>query len=317
MRQTRTIQGKHMLSMTRKAFAIAALSALLGCASATAPEPYERTEPVPESELFTPTRFSAEITGQGPDVILIPGLTSSRDVWDATVAQLSATHRVHALQLSGFAGEPVGPAAEGPIVAPFVEELNRYIEHNHITRPAVIGHSLGGVSALMLARDHPGNVGRVMVVDALPFFSLLIDPNATAQSIEPQAAAARDQMLAQTPEEYFASQMFTMNRLVRTETLRFTAFNWTLQSDRSAVARGMYDIMTTDLRPDLASIQTPVTILYASDPAIAPEEAITQFYTGLYAPLPNHRLVRIRETYHYIPLDNPTALAAAVEEFLR
>jgi pimeloyl-[acyl-carrier protein] methyl ester esterase len=285
----------------------------LGCA--TAPE---ARDPTPEATLFTPTRFSAEITGEGPDVILIPGLTSSRDVWDATVAQLSATHRVHALQLSGFAGEPVGAAAgDGPIVQPFVDELNAYIEHNHITRPAVIGHSLGGVSALILARDHPTSVGRVMVVDALPFFSLLIDPAATSQSIEPQAAAARDQMLAMSNEQFAAGQAATITRLVRTESQRQIATDWSLESDRSAVARGMYDIMTTDLRPDLASIQTPVTIVYASDPAIAPEAAITQFYTGLYAPLPNHRLVQIRETYHYIPLDNPTAFAAAVEEFLR
>ena len=39
-----------------------------------------------------------------------------------------------------------------------------------------------------------------------------------------------------------------MARLVRTETLRLTVVDWSLASDRSAVARGMYDMMTTDLR---------------------------------------------------------------------
>lgn len=302
-----------MLSMTRKLFAVAALAALLGCASAP-----EAREPAPEAELFTPTRFSAEITGEGPDVILIPGLASSRDVWDQTVTQLSATHRVHALQLAGFAGEPIGAAAgEGAFVAPFVEELNHYIEHNHISHPAVIGHSLGGVSALMLAKNHPGNVGRVMVVDALPFFSLLIDPNATAQSIAPQAAALRDQMIAMPAEQFAAGQTATMARLVRTEALRPTITNWSIASDRGAVARGMYDVMTTDLRPDLASIQTPVTIVYAYDAVMGPEAAITGAYAGLYAPLPHHRLVKIDQSYHFVPLDNPTAFAAAVEEFLR
>jgi pimeloyl-[acyl-carrier protein] methyl ester esterase len=301
-----------MLNITRKLFAIAALGALFACASAP-----EAREPTPEATLFTPTRFSVEITGQGPDVILIPGLASSRDVWDQTVTQLSATHRVHAVQLAGFAGEPVGAASEGAIVAPFVEDLNHYIEHNHINRPAVIGHSLGGLSALILAKNHPANVGRVMVVDALPFFSVLINPAATAASIEPQAAAARDQMIAMTADQFAAGQSMTMARLVRTESLRSTAVAWSIATDRSAMARGMYDVMTTDLRGDLASIQTPVTIAYAYDPVMGAEAAITGGYTALYTPLPNHRLVKIDQSFHFVPLDNPVAFAAAVEEFLR
>jgi pimeloyl-[acyl-carrier protein] methyl ester esterase len=302
-----------MLVITRKLFAAATVAALLGCASAP-----QAREPTPEATLFTPTRFSVEIAGQGSDVILIPGLASSRDVWDQTVAQLSATHRVHAIQLAGFGGEPVGAAAgDGPVVAPFVEELSRYIEHNHIERPAVIGHSLGGFSALMLAKAHPSSVGRIMIVDALPFFSVLIDPNATAASIEPIAAGARDQMLAQTPEQFAAGQTIGLNRLVRTENLRATALNWSLASERTAVARGMYDVMTTDLRGDLASIQTPVTIVYAYDAAMGPEAMITGLYTSQYAPLPNHRLVKVDESFHFVPLDNPAAFATAVEEFLR
>jgi pimeloyl-[acyl-carrier protein] methyl ester esterase len=301
-----------MLAIARKLFVAAAVATLIGCASAP-----EAHEPTPEATLFTPTRFSVEITGQGPDVILIPGLASSRDVWDATVTQLSATHRVHAVQLAGFAGEPVGAASEGAIVAPFVEELNTYIQHNHIEHPAIIGHSLGGVSALMLAKDHPESVGRVMVVDALPFFSLLIDPNATALSIEPRAATLRDLMIAMSADQFATLQTSTMNGLVRTETLRPTAVAWSLSSDRSAVAHGMYDVMTTDLRAHLASIQTPVTIVYANDPVIAPEARITGLYTNLYAALPNHRLVKVDQSFHFVPLDNPPAFAAAVTEFLR
>lgn len=283
---------------------VVAVAMLAGCASAS-------------RQAYAPTRFSVEVTGQGPDVILIPGLASSRDVWDATVVQLSATHRVHVLQLAGFAGEPVGAASEGEIVHPFVHDLHRYIEANRIARPAVIGHSLGGLSALMLARHHPENVGRVMVVDALPFFSLLIAGDATEESITPRAAGARDAMLAMSSEDFAAGQMLTMNRLVRTEALRPTVAGWSLASDRSVMARAMYEVMTTDLRGDLVSIQTPVTIVYAHDPTMGPAPAITGFYTNLYAPLPNHRLVRVDQSYHFIPLDQPAAFAAAVDEFLR
>lgn len=294
-----------MTGLTRKVFILAAVSAVAACATAS-----ETREP------YAPARFSVEVTGQGPDVILIPGLASSRAVWDATVAQLSANHRVHAVQLAGFAGEPAGAAGEGEVVHPFVHDLHRYIETNHIERPAIIGHSMGGLSALMLASHHPESVGRVMVVDALPFFSVLIDPNATAQTVEPIAAAARERMMAMSAEDFAASQMLTMNRLVRTEAMRFTVWNWSLASDRSVMARAMYDVMTTDLRGDLTAIQTPVTVVYANDPSIAPEAAIVGLY-GAYAALPNHRLVRVDQSYHFVQLDQPAAFAAAVDEFLR
>jgi pimeloyl-ACP methyl ester carboxylesterase len=92
---------------------------------------------------------------------------------------------------------------------------------------------------------------------------------------------------------------------------------WSLDSDRSAVARAMYDVMTTDLRADLPAIQTPVTIVYAYDAAMGPEAAISGAYAGLYAPLPHHRLVKIDQSFHFVPLDQPEAFAAAVAEFLR
>jgi|CXWL01.1.fsa_nt_gi pimeloyl-ACP methyl ester carboxylesterase len=264
------------------------------------------------------TRFSVEVTGRGPDVILIPGLASSRDVWGAAIAQLSTTHRVHAVQLAGFAGEAAGVAAgEGPVVAPFVEELARYIDDNDIARPAIIGHSLGGLSALMLAKAHPASVGRIMVVDALPFFSVLMNPAATVESIAPAAAGARDQMMAMSAEQFAAGQSMTMARLARTEAVRPMLVDWSVASDRSVLARAMYEVMTTDLRGDLASIQTPVTIVYAADPAMGPQDLITDLYTNNYAALPNHTLVRVDQSFHFLQLDQPGAFAKAVTSFLR
>ena len=83
------------------------------------------------------------------------------------------------------------------------------------------------------------------------------------------------------------------------------------------MARAMYDVMTTDMRGELASIQTPVTIVYANDAAIAPEPVITGLYAGQYAALPNHRLVKVDQSFHFVQLDQPAAFAAAVADFLR
>ena len=112
---------------------------------------------------FAPTRFSVEIVGSGPDVILIPGLTASRDVWRGTVAAVPG-YRYHLIQVAGFAGAPARANARGPVVAPLAEEIARYIRSRGLKRPALVGHSMGGTLAMMVAARHPDIAGKVMVV---------------------------------------------------------------------------------------------------------------------------------------------------------
>src|SRR5947199_1839463 len=52
--------------------------------------------------VFAPTRFTVVDAGTvgKPDVILIPGLSSSRTVWDAEAKLLPPNYRLHLLQVS-------------------------------------------------------------------------------------------------------------------------------------------------------------------------------------------------------------------------
>ena len=98
---------------------------------------------VPAAASAGPTRFSVVTVGVGPNVILIPGLSSPRAVWAASAEQLKATNRVHLVQLKGF-GEPAGLNASGAVLQPLVDELAAYIKDNKLARPAVVGHSMAG-----------------------------------------------------------------------------------------------------------------------------------------------------------------------------
>ena len=80
-------------------------------------------------------RVTISVTGQGPDVILIPGLASSAHVWDASVAHIAAHNRVHVIQVAGFAGTPAGSNAGGPVFEPVVTAIHDYIVANHLQGP--------------------------------------------------------------------------------------------------------------------------------------------------------------------------------------
>ncbi|MES1199616.1 MAG: alpha/beta hydrolase [Pseudomonadota bacterium] len=263
-----------------------------------------------------PARFSVTVEGQGSDVILIPGLGTSRDAYAQEAAALRGAHRLHLIQLAGFAGEAPGPNAEGEILAPFVEELDAYIKANHLDHPAVIGHSMGGLAGLMLARRHPDDVGRLMVVDALPFYSAMFDPNATAASVAPQAQAVRGQLIAASDDQFAAMQQGGVARLVKTAELRQRVVDWTLRSDRRVLAEAMYEALTTDMRGELAHISTPITVLYAYDPVMGPQAMLDGLYQSAYAAAPHVQLTRVDGSFHFIMLDQPGAFDRAVQDFL-
>jgi pimeloyl-ACP methyl ester carboxylesterase len=273
--------------------------------------------PALATQAATPTRFSVEVRGAGPDIILIPGLASSPAVWATTIQALEGRYRLHILQVNGFAGAPAGGNLQGPVVEGLVDELSAYIASSGLQRPAVIGHSMGGFAGLALARKHPDQISRLMVVDALPFFSVLINPMATASGMEAQASAVRANFLALSSEKLAEVQTATLARLVKSPERRAEALAWSLASDRTVAGQVTYEVMTTDLRPALSAIKTPVTVLFARDDSMGFGAAyIEPIFRTNYASLANVRLVRVDGALHFIMLDQPDAFLREVLTFL-
>jgi pimeloyl-ACP methyl ester carboxylesterase len=274
----------------------------------------------PPTVVFAPARFS--VVDQGtvgkPDVLLIPGMSSSRAIWDAEARLLAPNYRLHLVQVNGFAGSPAGPNASGPVLVPIVEELHAYIVVNKL-HPVVIGHSMGGLITLMLADRHPEDVRKIVIVDALPFAGSLIDPAATPESIRPQVEAIRQQMMAMPADQYAAMQPMMAARMVKSpEAQQLVAASF-VASDRGVAVEAMEEDLQTDLRADVASIKTPALVLYAYDlaaqqPDPATYEAAVQ---AAYKAMPKVTLARIDDSRHFIMYDQPEKFDAVVEGFLK
>lgn len=267
-------------------------------------------------------RFSVEVVGTGPDLILIPGLNCSREVWEATAERLKGRYRLHLLHIAGFAGEPAGGNAQGPVITPSVEALNAYIVQNKLKDPIVVGHSLGGLMGLKLATRHPQALSKLVVVDALPFIGVLFNPVATVDTIAPQAAQLRDAQLKVDDATYKAQQDAARAALAAATTdaerhQRRIAL-WTALSDRRVSAQAFYDDMTMDLRPELPKITAEVTVLvphHASLPYTA--EQTSGFYTLQYNGTANLTIVGIKDSRHFIMYDQPQAFAEALDAALQ
>ncbi len=258
-------------------------------------------------------RFSVTVTGSGPDVVLIPGLASSAATWDGTLAHLKAHYRLHVLSIAGFAGEHAGANAAGEVVAPTVEAIDAYIKANHL-KPIVIGHSLGGTMGLMLAKAHPEDVARLIIVDALPYAGVMFNPAATVDIVKPYAAAMQSKIEAMSDDAFKTQETGTLARMVTAPADVTLLAGWRAQSNRHAVAQSLYDDMVTDLRPDLATIQTPSVLLFPVDAASGQDPTVTAtFYKTQYAAMPHLTAVEIDNSRHFEMLDQPEAFAKALD----
>ena len=282
--------------------------------AALAPHPAAAAAPAAAEAPAAP-HWSVTVEGEGPDLILIPGLMSGRSVWDQAVAGLGGRYRVHRVHLGGFAGAPAEGNARGPILDAVVDALHAYIRAEKLDRPAVAGHSMGGLLAMILAAKHPDTFGRVLVVDALPFSSLLFGPDATAETVAPRAAAFRDSIVAMPEEAWRAQQAQTAAMLVRSEAARPRVIADSLASDRSVAARAVYEVMTRDVRPSLGAIAAPLTIVYATND-YASEAMVGPTYRTAYAGAKEARLIAVADSYHFVMYDQPERFQALLGAFL-
>jgi pimeloyl-ACP methyl ester carboxylesterase len=289
---------------------LAALALMLGAVALTA-------------KAQTPTRFSVSIEGapNGPAILLIPGVASSQAVFDAEAKILAPTYRLYRVQVAGFAGAPAAgnanPTEANPLIPGIVAELHQYIAAQKI-HPVIITHSLGGVFGLMLADQHPEDVQRLLLVDTLPYYAVVFNPNATVETMRPQAKQIRDGMIA-APDDAFAQQsaQSVHYMVINPDAARLIGAS-SLASDRVVFATAMYEDLCTDLRPRIASIKTPTTLLYPYDATVEPDAAkIDAVYTSAYASMPNVKLHRIDASRHFIMYDQPAAFDAAVQAFLK
>ena len=270
-----------------------------------------------------PTRFT--VVDQGtvgkPDVVLVPGLTSSREVWAGGAKLLAPNYRLHLVQVNGFAGQPAGANATGDILPGIVDELHTYCE-TLSSKPVAIGHSLGGLLTLMLAAKYPTDVKKIVIVDSLPFLGMLFGPQMTPAMIKPQAEQMRDKLEHQDADKRKTSAKQTAERLVLNPEKRPLVENNSEDSDAHVVAEATFEDLQTDMRPDLAEIKVPALMLYPFDPTLkvggtAATRDIDELYEGAYKPMPNVTTVRVDGSRHFIMLDQPEQFDGLVEGFLK
>jgi N-formylmaleamate deformylase len=246
---------------------------------------------------FVPTTFTVETSGTGRPVILLPGFACGGHVWDSTIERLGGAVQSHAVTLAGIAGVP--PVAESSL-ARVHDELVRYIVDNDLASPVVVGHSLGGTQALWLAETVPG-LGGVIDVEGQPALSGTDD-------------AFVAHLRSMTRDELAAWIRQSMGGMFSRVEDRDRVLDESVKSDVATIAQMWGEGMALDLRADLGSIDAPVTVVVAVDPAVDAERHLGPWRIQTAA-IPDVELVPLNGC-HFVMYDQPEEFHALMDSAL-
>lgn len=290
-------------------FKILTLVLALGLTGSLFSQQAEAQQAAPIAQQQQCACFEVEVVGQGPAVILIPGVASSGEVWQSTVDALKADYQLHVLTLAGFAGvKPIPMQSWGDgYLAIQQQAILRYISEQQLEKPVVIGHSLGGYLALALAANAPEQIGGAVNVDGLPALGALFSQVAASNNSEQQPPQRFDPMAM---AKSMAAADDWQQRIVSNM----------MSSDGQTSGRVMGELMRADLRGQLANIRVPVLTLGALQngaPYSTPEQVQQNYENQLAnAPAQYHSFAFARDSKHFIMADAPEWLNQQIGRFL-
>lgn len=127
---------------------------------------WQRAGVEPRYEDLSGLRVRYVRRGRGPAIVLLHGLASSIYTWADVIPALAQDHDVVAIDLPGFGGSDIPDDLSSSVYPSTVLAL---MDRLGISRATLVGNSLGGVVAVMLAARHPERVRRLVLIDSAGF----------------------------------------------------------------------------------------------------------------------------------------------------
>lgn len=243
-------------------------------------------------------------SGDGPSVVLLHGLFGSARNFGTVQRALAPLFRVIAMDARNHGASP---HAAGMHYATLAADVLETLDALKVERAAVIGHSMGGKTAMTLAVTAPERVGRLLVADIAPVaYQHANDSVAAAMRAIPLHAG-----LTRAEAEAALADAVPVPG-VRTFLVQNLQFGpqprWRIGLDEIASAI-----------PDLEGWETPAGIY--SGPTLFVSGAQSNYVMPGHRPairalFPTARFVSVKNAGHWLHADNPAGFLSVVEAFL-
>lgn len=253
---------------------------------------------------MTAVRVHAEMTGarDAPPLVLINSLGTDLTMWDPQVPVLAEQRRVIRYDTRGHGRSPAPP---GPYtIDDLGSDLVTLLDRLAIARAAVCGISLGGMTALWLARHHPDRVERLVLADTAARIGTRDGWRERADTVRRHGTAS----VADTVIDRFLSPGFRAGEPRTAERLHGLLSG----IDDEGYASCCLALAEADLRDEIAGIAAPALVIAGSEDVATPMDDVR----WLDAHLADSRLFVLHGAGHLSSIEQPAAFTEAVCGFL-
>lgn len=234
------------------------------------------------------------------ELVLIHGLGASAEIWQTIEPYLANSFQLHVYELHGHGTtDPL----DDPTIQTETVALREWIESRELVYPTLVGHGLGGMIALQYAFDHPGDVDRLIVIDAGP-----------RQLASDEQKAEIAQSLLDDYDRFVASHFVNISHDPQ---VCEQAIDWALRTDATTFTSLLLSSFDWDLTEDLPRQSVPMLVIGSA--SYLPEQGYERHFLEQYGYASARVLSfkRIEDTGHYLMLEKPTYLASVLTVYLR
>lgn len=259
-------------------------------------------------------RLHRRISGEGKPLLLLHGLFGSLENLGGVNQRLQEVRQIHGLDLRNHGRSPHTDSMDYPSMA---EDVIAYMDEQGLAKASLLGHSMGGKTAMQVALSYPDRVEKVIVADIAP---VTYHPRHDAilegmKSLDLSAVSTRGeadkalQEYVETPEV----RMFLLKNLVRVpeegKADNPNVFRWRLNLP---VIEACYQNLADAPEGD-GPFDGPVLFIKGADSAYIQRKHRERIDTLF----PQARIEEIEGTDHWLHAEKPDEFARLCREFLK
>lgn len=254
-----------------------------------------------------PLTLAFEALGSGPPVVILHGLFGAGRNWTQVAQALASGHRVYLPDARNHGASPWAGSMSYPEMAGDVRAL---IEREHLQRPFVIGHSMGGKTAMALALSHPQAIGGIAVIDIAPEsythqFSSYVS---AMRSLDVAGAAGRREIHQALADSLSAEA--PVDVLMQSLRRQHDRFDWRLNLLATGLCMRELCGFPEALRD--ARYGGPALFIHGAESDYVPPSSLA----GIRALFPRAATEHIADAGHWVHADQPAALLRGLRGWL-